>query len=98
MYIRYDVEWYVYFLLESYFIEGCPFVLTFIPKLLLLSISLLASIMTKTGVAKDEQDTDMWQGSHRDGKSLRDEIRLTTRLGWSDRYVEVIFNASSSFV
>ena len=49
--------------------------------------SYLASVMTKSGVAKDERDTPMRRVRHRDGKLLRGGIGLTTGLGWSDRWV-----------
>jgi len=55
-------------------------------------ISYLASVMTKSGVAKDERDTPMRRVRHRDGKLLRGGIGLTTGLGWSDRWVGFFFS------
>ncbi|TFK32522.1 hypothetical protein BDQ12DRAFT_692419 [Crucibulum laeve] len=43
-----------------------------------------ASIMTKSGIMKDEKDTPMRRVRHRDDKTLRGGIELTTGLGWSD--------------
>lgn len=45
------------------------------------------SIMTKSGIYKDERDTVRRRVRHRDGKLLKGGIGLTTGLGWSDRYV-----------
>ncbi|PPQ80525.1 hypothetical protein CVT24_002654, partial [Panaeolus cyanescens] len=42
------------------------------------------SVMTKSGIIKDERDTPMRRVRHRDGKLLRGGIGLTTGLGWSD--------------
>jgi len=47
----------------------------------------LASLMTKSGIIKDERDTPHRRVRHRDGKLLRGGIGLTTGLGWSDRLV-----------
>ena len=47
---------------------------------------LLGSVMTKSGLIKDERDTVTRRVRHRDGKLLRGGIGLTTGLGWSDRY------------
>jgi len=46
-----------------------------------------ASLMTKSGIIKDERDTPHRRVRHRDGKLLRGGIGLTTGLGWSDRWV-----------
>ena len=46
----------------------------------------LGSVMTKSGLIKDERDTVTRWVRHRDGKLLRGGIGLTTGLGWSDRY------------
>ena len=46
----------------------------------------LGSVMTKSGLIKDERDTVTRRVRHRDGKLLRGGIGLTTGLGWSDRY------------
>lgn len=43
--------------------------------------------MTKTGLFKDERDTERRRRRHRDGKLLREGLGLTTGLGWSDRCV-----------
>jgi hypothetical protein len=52
---------------------------------LFLLFSLVASIMTETGVAKNERDTPMRLC---DAKDLHGGIRLTTALGSSNRYVQ----------
>ncbi|KDR74606.1 hypothetical protein GALMADRAFT_227102 [Galerina marginata CBS 339.88] len=49
-----------------------------------LSVASHASLMTKSGIIKDERDTPMRRVRHRDGKMLRGGIGLTTGLGWSD--------------
>ncbi|KAI0088328.1 hypothetical protein BDY19DRAFT_192195 [Irpex rosettiformis] len=46
--------------------------------------STTASLMTKSGVYKDERDTVHRRVRHRDGALLRGGIGLTTGLGWSD--------------
>ena len=46
-----------------------------------------ASIMTKSGIIKDERDTPTRRVRHRDGRLLAGGIGLTTGLGWSDRWV-----------
>ena len=51
----------------------------------------LASLMTKSGIIKDERDTPHRRVRHRDGKLLRGGIGLTTGLGWSDRSVLLLF-------
>jgi len=51
----------------------------------------LASLMTKSGIIKDERDTPHRRVRHRDGKLLRGGIGLTTGLGWSDRWVSLVF-------
>jgi hypothetical protein len=43
------------------------------------------SIMTKSGIYKDERDTPRRRTRHRDGNMLRGGLGLTTGLGWSDR-------------
>ena len=48
-------------------------------------VILLGSVMTKSGIIKDERDTLTRRVRHRDGKLLRGGIGLTTGLGWSDR-------------
>ncbi|KAF9474917.1 hypothetical protein BDN70DRAFT_884348 [Pholiota conissans] len=50
----------------------------------MLSVVSNASVMTKSGIIKDERDTPMRRVRHRDGKLLRGGIGLTTGLGWSD--------------
>ncbi|KAF8963482.1 hypothetical protein BDZ97DRAFT_998929 [Flammula alnicola] len=57
----------------------------------MLSVVSNASIMTKSGVIKDERDTPNRRVRHRDGKLLRGGIGLTTGLGWSDRWVSIFF-------
>jgi hypothetical protein len=42
------------------------------------------SVMTKSGLYKDERDTLQRRNRHRDGALLRGGIGLTTGLGWSD--------------
>ncbi|TFY63927.1 hypothetical protein EVG20_g6126 [Dentipellis fragilis] len=42
------------------------------------------SMMTKSGIFKDERDTVKRRVRHRDGRLLRGGIGLTTGLGWSD--------------
>ncbi|KAI5122029.1 hypothetical protein M0805_008020 [Coniferiporia weirii] len=42
------------------------------------------SVMTKSGLYKDERDTDRRRKRHRDGNLLREGLGLTTGLGWSD--------------
>jgi hypothetical protein len=66
------------------FIPLFCFVLSCTDGLSLLPPSFLASIITKSSVAKDERDTLMRWMRHHDGKRLRSEIGLTTGLGWSD--------------
>ncbi|OSC99636.1 hypothetical protein PYCCODRAFT_1446724 [Trametes coccinea BRFM310] len=46
--------------------------------------STAASIMTKSGLFKDERDTVKRRVRHRDGRLLAGGIGLTTGLGWSD--------------
>ncbi|KAJ2958288.1 hypothetical protein NUW54_g14543 [Trametes sanguinea] len=46
--------------------------------------STAASIMTKSGLFKDERDTVQRRVRHRDGRLLAGGIGLTTGLGWSD--------------
>lgn len=46
-----------------------------------------ASVMTKSGVFKDERDTERRRMRHRNGKLLKEGLGLTTGLGWSDRCV-----------
>ena len=46
----------------------------------------IGSVVTKSGLIKDERDTVTRRVRHRDGKLLRGGIGLTTGLGWSDRY------------
>ncbi|KAF8171133.1 hypothetical protein BJ912DRAFT_887235 [Pholiota molesta] len=43
-----------------------------------------ASVVTKSGIIKDDRDTPMRRVRHRDGRLLRGGIGLTTGLGWSD--------------
>ncbi|TFK32513.1 hypothetical protein BDQ12DRAFT_500391 [Crucibulum laeve] len=43
-----------------------------------------ASVMTKSGIMKDEKDSPMRRVRHCDGKTLCGGIGLTTGLGWSD--------------
>ena len=40
--------------------------------------------MTKSGLFKDERDTERRRTRHRDGRLLRGGLGLTTGLGWSD--------------
>lgn len=42
------------------------------------------TVMTKSGIYKDQRDTVQRRVRHRDGKLLRGGIGLTTGLGWSD--------------
>lgn len=49
---------------------------------------LAASIMTKSGLYKDQRDTHRRRIRHRDGRLLKEGVGLTTGLGWSDRYVD----------
>ncbi|KAI0037002.1 hypothetical protein K488DRAFT_67168 [Vararia minispora EC-137] len=44
----------------------------------------VGSVMTKSGVYKDDRDTVQRRIRHRDGKLLRGGLGLTTGLGWSD--------------
>ncbi|EJD01979.1 uncharacterized protein FOMMEDRAFT_20762 [Fomitiporia mediterranea MF3/22] len=44
----------------------------------------LGSVMTKSGLFKDERNTEGRRRRHRDGKLLREGLGLTTGLGWSD--------------
>lgn len=53
------------------------------------------SVMTKSGIYKDERDTVRRRVRHRDGKLLKGGIGLTTGLGWSDRYVFVFWFVAS---
>ncbi|KAI0643405.1 hypothetical protein C8Q79DRAFT_928551 [Trametes meyenii] len=46
--------------------------------------STAASVMTKSGLFKDERDTVKRRVRHRDGRLLAGGIGLTTGLGWSD--------------
>ncbi|GJE96292.1 hypothetical protein PsYK624_124860 [Phanerochaete sordida] len=46
--------------------------------------STTGSIMTKSGIIKDERDTTKRRVRHRDGRLLREGLGLTTGLGWSD--------------
>ncbi|KAF8872210.1 hypothetical protein CPB84DRAFT_1854588 [Gymnopilus junonius] len=50
----------------------------------MLSLVSHGSVMTKSGIIKDERDTPMRRTRHRDGKLLRGGLGLTTGLGWSD--------------
>ncbi|PPQ90507.1 hypothetical protein CVT25_014189 [Psilocybe cyanescens] len=50
----------------------------------IMSVASNGSMMTKSGIIKDERDTPMRRVRHRDGKMLRGGIGLTTGLGWSD--------------
>ncbi|KDQ54022.1 hypothetical protein JAAARDRAFT_49398 [Jaapia argillacea MUCL 33604] len=43
-----------------------------------------ASVMTKSGIFKDERDTQRRRVRHRDGRLLKGGLGLTTGLGWSD--------------
>jgi hypothetical protein len=52
----------------------------------------LASVVTKSGIIKDDRDTPMRRVRHRDGRLLRGGIGLTTGLGWSDRWVFMFFS------
>lgn len=52
----------------------------------------LGSVVTKSGLIKDERDTVTRRVRHRDGKLLRGGIGLTTGLGWSDRYAKRSFS------
>ncbi|KAI0923119.1 hypothetical protein AcV5_009933 [Taiwanofungus camphoratus] len=54
------------------------------PGSLLSVASTVGSVMTKSGLFKDQRDTDKRRHRHRDGKLLRGGIGLTTGLGWSD--------------
>ncbi|OCH87600.1 hypothetical protein OBBRIDRAFT_837256 [Obba rivulosa] len=47
-------------------------------------VSTTGSVMTKSGIFKDERNTEKRRHRHRDGKLLRGGIGLTTGLGWSD--------------
>ena len=60
-------------------------------------MAFVGSVMTKSGIIKDERDTPMRRVRHRDGKLLRGGIGLTTGLGWSDRSVEYLFDDLSEF-
>ncbi|KZT18891.1 hypothetical protein NEOLEDRAFT_1142817 [Neolentinus lepideus HHB14362 ss-1] len=46
--------------------------------------STTGSIMTKSGIYKDERDTAKRRTRHRDGRLLKGGLGLTTGLGWSD--------------
>ncbi|KAH9912263.1 hypothetical protein B0H21DRAFT_773951 [Amylocystis lapponica] len=46
--------------------------------------STVGTIMTKSGIYKDQRDTEKRRTRHRDGKLLKGGIGLTTGLGWSD--------------
>ncbi|KII91466.1 hypothetical protein PLICRDRAFT_508762 [Plicaturopsis crispa FD-325 SS-3] len=46
--------------------------------------STVGSVMTKSGVFKDDRDTPRRRVRHRDGKLLKAGMGLTTGLGWSD--------------
>lgn len=46
--------------------------------------STTGSIMTKSGIIKDDRDTVKRRVRHRDGRLLREGLGLTTGLGWSD--------------
>ncbi|KAH8094586.1 hypothetical protein DFH11DRAFT_1753165 [Phellopilus nigrolimitatus] len=48
------------------------------------TVASMGSVMTKSGLFKDERDTDRRRKRHRDGKQLREGLGLTTGLGWSD--------------
>ncbi|CCL98737.1 uncharacterized protein FIBRA_00742 [Fibroporia radiculosa] len=54
------------------------------PGSLMSIASTVGSVMTKSGLYKDERDTQKRRCRHRDGKLLRGGIGLTTGLGWSD--------------
>ncbi|KZT63619.1 hypothetical protein DAEQUDRAFT_104169 [Daedalea quercina L-15889] len=47
-------------------------------------VSNAGSVMTKSGLFKDERDTVRRRVRHRDGRLLQGGIGLTTGLGWSD--------------
>ncbi|KAI0773092.1 hypothetical protein BD413DRAFT_312310 [Trametes elegans] len=47
-------------------------------------VSTVGSVMTKSGLFKDERDTAKRRVRHRDGRLLAGGIGLTTGLGWSD--------------
>jgi hypothetical protein len=49
-------------------------------------LSVADSAITKSGLLKDGRDTVKRRKRHRDGKTLKGGIGLTTGLGWSDRY------------
>lgn len=51
--------------------------------------------MTKSGLQKDPRDTERRRVRHRDGRLLRAGMGLTTGLGWSDRWVPLIYCVSS---
>lgn len=48
------------------------------------SVMSMVSVMTKSGLMKDDRDTPKRRHRHRDGKTLRGGLGLTTGLGWSD--------------
>ncbi|KAL0946334.1 hypothetical protein HGRIS_012572 [Hohenbuehelia grisea] len=47
-------------------------------------MSVASSVVTKSGIIKDERDTPGRRTRHRDGRLLRGGVGLTTGLGWSD--------------
>ncbi|CAL1709381.1 unnamed protein product [Somion occarium] len=47
-------------------------------------MSVASTVMTKSGIYKDQRDTVQRRVRHRDGRLLRGGIGLTTGLGWSD--------------
>jgi len=50
----------------------------------IMSVTSNASVMTKSGLFKDQRDTPQRRVRHRDGRQLRAGMGLTTGLGWSD--------------
>ena len=55
------------------------------------------SVMTKSGLFKDERDTLVRRRRHRDRKLLLGGLGLTTGLGWSDRLVLPTFRPTCLF-
>ncbi|KAA1472356.1 hypothetical protein DENSPDRAFT_176241 [Dentipellis sp. KUC8613] len=53
-------------------------------SILSVASTVTGSMMTKSGIFKDERDTAKRRVRHRDGRLLRGGIGLTTGLGWSD--------------
>lgn len=58
----------------------------------------MGSVMTKSGLFKDERDTVKRRVRHRDGRLLAGGIGLTTGLGWSDRWVLLNFALCASLM